>query len=146
MHEPDFRSTNAWRYVKDCLDTGWVSSSGKWGRFEDELSVATGAAHVVAVSNGTDALRLALHLAGVKPGDEVLMPPLSFVATANAVSHLSAFPHFVDVEPQTLAMDPLALSKRLNQVAEIRDGQLLNRETGRRFGCCFTCPCFWASG
>ena len=133
LHEPDFRGTEAWSYVKDCLDTGWVSTAGQWvSRFEQELASATGAAHVVAVTNGTVALRLALHLVGVEPGDEVLLPPLSFVATANAVAHLGAVPHFVDVEPTTLAMDPAALADRLEQLAERRDGRLLNRQTGRR--------------
>ena len=78
---------------RDCLDTGWVSTAGHWvKRFEQELAVATGAPYAVAVSNGTVALRLALHLVGVGRGDEVLLPPLSFVATANAISHLGAFP------------------------------------------------------
>ena len=133
LHEPNFRGTEAWAYVKECLDTGWVSTSGHWvSRFEQELASATGAAYAVAVANGTVALRLALHLVGVKPGDEVLLPPLSFVATANAVAHLGAFPHFVDVELTTLAMDPAALGERLEQLAERRDGHLLNRQTGRR--------------
>jgi len=133
LHEPDFRGTAAWAYVKDCLDTGWVSTAGRWvSRFEQELASATGAAHAVAVTNGTVALRLALHLVGVEPGDEVLLPPLSFVATANAVAHLGAVPHFVDVEPTTLAMDPAALAERLEQVVERQAGQLLNRQTGRR--------------
>ena len=133
LHEPDFRGTEAWSYVKDCLDTGWVSTAGKWvSRFEHELASATGASHAVAVTNGTVALRLALHLVGVGPGDEVLLPPLSFVATANAVAHLGALPHFVDVEPTTLGMDPSALAERLEQLAERRDGRLLNRQTGRR--------------
>ena len=133
LHEPDFSGTEAWTYVKDCLDTGWVSTAGHWvTRFEQELASVTGAPYVVSVTNGTVALRLALHVAGVCPGDEVLLPPLSFVATANAVSHLGAVPHFVDVEPTTLGMDPAALSARLDQVAERRNGKLLNRQTGRR--------------
>lgn len=133
LHEPYFRDTDAWLYVKDCLDTGWVSTAGKWvSLFEQELASKTGARHVIAVSNGTVALRLALHLAGVSSGDEVLVPPLSFVATTNAVSHLGAIPHFVDVDPITLAMDASALSDLLDQTAEIRNGQTFNRLTGRR--------------
>lgn len=133
LHEPDFRGTEAWTYVKECLDTGWVSTAGQWvSRFEQELATMTGAAHAVAVTNGTVALRLALHLVGVGAGDEVLLPPLSFVATANAVAHLGATPHFVDVEADTLAMDPAQLNLRLEQLAERRGGQLLNRVTGRR--------------
>ena len=133
LHEPDFRGTQAWDYVRDCLDTGWVSTAGQWvSRFEQDLCARTGARHAVAVTNGTVALRLALHLVGVQPGDEVFVPPLTFVATANAVAHLGAIPHFVDVEPRTLGMDPVALASRLEAVAESRDGVLINRTTGRR--------------
>jgi perosamine synthetase len=133
LHEPDFRGTKAWSYVRDCLDTGWVSTAGRWvSQFEEQLCAFTGASHAVAVTNGTVALRLSLHLVGVKAGDEVLMPPLSFVATANAVSHLGALPHFVDVEDRSLGLDPLALQRRLETVAEHCDGVLRNRETGRR--------------
>ena len=133
LHEPDFRGTEAWAYVCDCLDTGWVSTAGRWvSRFEQELCTATGAAHAVAVTNGTVALRLALHLLGVRAGDEVLLPPLSFVATANAVAHLGAVPHFVDVEPGTLGLDPRAVQRRLEVVGEWREGALVNRDTSRR--------------
>lgn len=133
LHEPDFRGTEAWSYVKDCLDTCWVSTAGQClSRFEQELVSATGASYAVAVTNGTVALRLALHLVGVEPGDEVLLLPLSFVATANAVAHLGALPHFVDVDLTMLAMDPSALAERLELLAEWRDGQLLKRQTGRR--------------
>jgi perosamine synthetase len=133
LHEPDFRGTQAWPYVKDCLDTGWVSTGGSWvSRFEHQLCAITGAGNAVAVCNGTVALRLALHLVGVGPGDEVLLPPLTFVATANAVAHLGAVPHFVDVEPTGLGLCPRALASRLEAVAEQRDGQLVNRESGRR--------------
>ena len=133
LHEPDFSGTHAWAYVKDCLETGWVSSTGAWvSRFEQELCAITGASHAVVVSNGTVALRLALHLVGVGPGDEVLLPPLSFVATANAVAHLGAVPHFVDVEHNSLGLCPVALAKRLESVAERCDDTVINRETGRR--------------
>jgi len=133
LHEPDFSGTQAWAYVRDCLDSGWVSTAGQWvNRFEQELCALTGAVHVVAVTNGTVALRLALHLVGVSAGDEVLMPPLSFVATANAVAHLGAMPHFADVEASSLGMDPEALAAHLEAVAERRKGGVFNRITGRR--------------
>lgn len=133
LHEPHFGGTQAWDYVRDCLDSGWVSTAGQWvSRFEQELCAYTGAAHVVAVTNGTVALRLALHLVGVRAGDEVLLTPLSFVATANAVAHLGAIPHFVDIEADCLGMNPQGLAERLETVAEKRDGELFNRITGRR--------------
>jgi len=133
LHQPDFSGTQAWAYVRDCLDSGWVSTAGQWvSRFEQELCARTEAAHAVAVTNGTVALRLALHLVGVGAGDEVLLPPLSFVATANAVAHLGAMPHFVDVDAGQLGMDPAALATRLQAVAERRHGGVFNRSTGRR--------------
>ncbi len=133
LHEPDFNGTRAWAYVKDCLDTGWVSTAGSWvSRFEHELCAITGSKNAVVVSNGTIALRLALHLIGVGLDDEVLLPPLSFVATANAVAHLGAVPHFVDVEHNALGLCPVALAARLEAIAERREGTLVNRETGRR--------------
>jgi len=133
LHEPDFSGTQAWSYVKDCLDTGWVSTAGQWvSRFEQELCAVTGANHAVAVTNGTVALRLALHLLGVGAGDEVLLPPLSFVATANAAAHLGAVPHFVDIEPSSLGLCAQALNERLERIAERTPAGLFNRETGRR--------------
>lgn len=133
LHEPDFSGTQAWAYVKDCLDTGWVSTAGGWvSRFEQQLCTITGASHAVAVSNGTAALRLALHLVGVATNDEVLLPPLSFVASANAVAHLGAVPHFVDVQPDSLGLCPVALATRLESVAYRREGVVWNKETGRR--------------
>jgi len=133
LHEPDFSGTQAWAYVKDCLNTGWVSTAGSWvSRFEQELCTITGASHALVVSNGTVALRLALHLVGVGHGDEVLLPPLSFVATANAVAHLGALPHFVDVEHNALGLCPDAVAARLENIAERRDDTLVNKETGRR--------------
>lgn len=133
LHESDFRGTEAWTYVRECLDSGWVSSAGQWvSRFEQQLCTTTRAKHAIAVSNGTVALRLALHLVGVGPDDEVILPPLSFVATANAAAHLGAIPHFVDVESSCLGLDPQLLRVRLEQVAERQGSVVVNRETGRR--------------
>ena len=132
LHEPHF-SGNEWVYVKECLDTGWVSSVGKFvDRFEHDLAEATGARHAVAVVNGTAALHICLQLAGVEPGDEVLMPALTFVATANAVSHCGAVPNFVDVDEATLGMAASELRDHLNNIADLRDGACFNRQTGRR--------------
>ena len=83
VHEPSFSQTNALSYLEDCINTGWVSSAGKWvTKFEDLISEYTGSKYVVAVNNGTSALRLALFIMGVRQQDEVIIPPLSFVATA----------------------------------------------------------------
>ncbi len=130
LHEPRFAG-NEWAYMKECLDSTFVSSVGKFvDRFEADLAAYTGAKHAVAVVNGTAALHMALQLAGVGPGDEVLTPALSFVAIANAVSYCGAVPHFVDSEERTLGVDPLALREYLSGVTEIRSGHCVNRVTG----------------
>lgn len=133
LHGPDLRG-RAGEYVKECIDTAWVSSAGAYvDRFERELAATTGAKRAVAVVNGTAALHMALKLVGVEAGDEVLVPSLTFVATANAVSYCDAIPHFVDVEPATLGLDPVSLSQRLAMIGEKDSGRVVNRETGRRF-------------
>ncbi len=132
LHEPEF-SGQEWAYVKDCIDTGWVSSVGAYvDRFERDLCAITGAKHAVATSNGTAALHICLLLAGVEAGDEVLMPALTFIATANAVSYAHAVPHFVDSEEATLGVDAARLQAYLEQAAERRDGATYNRQTGAR--------------
>jgi aminotransferase in exopolysaccharide biosynthesis len=131
LHEPRF-SGNEWVYLKECLDSTYVSSVGKFvDRFEDELSNFTGAKRAVAVVNGTAALHVALMLAGVKAGDEVLLPALTFIATANAVAYCQATPHFVDSEARSLGIDAVALREYLSTIAEMRNGQCVNRSTGR---------------
>src|SRR5688572_16801726 len=96
LHEPCFTGQE-WNYVKECLDTGWVSYVGKFvDRFEGMLTDYTGAKHAIAVINGTTAVHMCLKLAGVQNGDEVLVPALTFVAAANAVVYCGATPHFID--------------------------------------------------
>jgi len=130
LHEPCFAG-NEWVYVKECLDSTFVSSVGKFvDRFEDELARYTGARHAIAVVNGTVALHVALQLAGVRPGDEVLTPALTFVATANAIAHCGATPHFVDCEERTLGVDARALREYLRTRTELVDGQCVNVATG----------------
>ena len=131
LHEPSFNG-NEWTYVKECLDTGWVSSVGKFvDRFEEELAAYTGVKRAIAVVNGTAALHVCLILVGVKPGDEVLVPALTFVATANAVSYCGAVPHFIDSEERTLGVDPHKLEAYLKNIAEVRTDGCYNRLTSR---------------
>jgi len=131
LHEPSFGG-NEWLYLKECLDSTFVSSVGKFvDRFEMELAGATGARHAVAVVNGTAALHIALKLAGVQAGDEVLVPALTFVATANAVTYCGAIPHFVDCEERTLGIDASKLRAHLAETTEQRAGLCCNRATGR---------------
>ena len=131
LHEPSFEG-NEWLYLKECLDSTFVSSVGKFvDRFEDDLARYTGAKHAVVVVNGTAALHIALKLAGVQQGDEVLIPTLTFVATANAVNYCGASPHFIDSEEKNLGIDPYALREYLNSISEIRNKQCVNQQTGK---------------
>ena len=130
LHEPEFAG-NEWAYVKECIDTGWVSSVGSYvNRIEGDLADFTGVSHAIATANGTAALHICLLLAGVEPGDEVLLPTLTFIATANAVSYIQATPHFVDSEAQTLGVDAERLDAHLRDVAEVSGDRCVNRRTG----------------
>ena len=135
LHEPVLRG-NAEKFVVDCIRSGWVSSVGEYvSRFERDLADYAGATYCVATVNGTAALHVALLLAGVQPGDEVIIPALSFVATGNAVVNCGATPHFVDVNISTLGMDPVLLRQHLDQISEQSGGVTVNRNTHRRIAC-----------
>ncbi len=132
LHEPWFAGKER-EYVLECIETGWVSSAGKFvDRFEQMLAEYTGVGRAVAIVNGTSALHLCLKLVGVKPGDEVLVPTLTFVATANAVAYCGATPHFVDSEVGTLGLDAAKLNDYLSGVAVMRNGSCFNGRTGAR--------------
>ncbi|WP_337983234.1 LegC family aminotransferase [Lysinibacillus sp. C5.1] len=132
LHEPTFNDKEV-EYVTDCVKTGWVSSVGAYvNRFEEDLAKFVGVKRAVAVVNGTAALHIALKVAGVNAEDEVLMPSLTFIATANAVSYLGAVPHFIDVSFHTLGVDADKLKIYLEQIGITKNNQLYNRETGRR--------------
>ncbi len=131
LHEPVFEGNES-DYLVECIRTGWVSSVGPFvDRFEADLAALTGVRRAVAVVNGTAALHACLRLAGVEPGDEVLVPALTFIGTVNAVAYCGAVPHFVDSAEQTLGLDPDKLAEYLaGMVAAGRDGPR-NRTTGR---------------
>jgi perosamine synthetase len=132
LHEPFFIG-NEWKYVKDCIDSGWVSSVGRYvEQFEQQLAEFSGVRRAVAVVNGTAALHIALKVVGVRENDEVIVPALTFVATANAVTYCGATPHFVDSEERTLGLDPYKLEKYLKDIAIIQGDSCINKNTGRR--------------
>lgn len=136
LHEPLFIG-NERKYVLDAIDSTFVSSVGKYvNRFEDMMVEITGAKYAIALVNGTCALHIALKLVGVERNEEVLSQALTFIATANAISYEGAVPHFIDVDKDTLGLSPDALRTRLAAVAEMRNGQCYNKETGRRIAAC----------
>ena len=131
LHEPSFDG-NEWIYLKECLDSNYVSSVGKFvDQFELSLANYTGAKYAISVVNGTAALQIALKLAGVNRGEEVLLQALTFVATANAISYLGAIPHFVDSEESTLGIDDVKLREYLNANTEKQSGLCINKSTKR---------------
>jgi len=124
---------NELRYVQECIETGWVSSVGAFvTRFEREFAEAVGAAHAVAMVNGTAALHIALMLAGVQVDEEVIVPSLTFIAPANAVRYCGAWPAFLDVEPTHLQLDPAAVLRFLEQDCIHEGTVVINRRTHRR--------------
>ena len=128
---PEIRG-NEWKYVKECLDTNWVSSAGPFvDRFERAVADRVSTRYAVATVNGTAALHVALLVMGVQADDEVLVPALTFVAPANAVRYAGAWPVFIDAEPDYWQIDPQKLADFLNK--ECRwNGKLINKTTGRQ--------------
>jgi len=131
LHEPTLNGAE-WQYVKDCIDTGWVSSVGSYvDRFEQNLAKYTGHNYAIATTNGTSALHACLHVAQVQQNDEVLIPTLTFVATANAVSYCGAIPHFVDSNPSNLGIHIPKLRNYLSKTTKLHKQQCINKTTGR---------------
>lgn len=130
IHEPMFMG-NEKKYLKECIETGFVSSGGPFvSRFEDNLASYVGSKRAVAVVNGTSALHLALVTVGVKPGDQVLVPALSFVATAAAVVLAGATPHFVDVSTEDWGIDPVSFESYVKSSFNWDGHRLRSNSTG----------------
>ncbi|GBF75157.1 hypothetical protein PA598K_03542 [Paenibacillus sp. 598K] len=131
LHEPEFGEHEQER-LSACLASGYVSTaSEETTRLEIALARTAGVAHAVAVSSGTAALHLALLAAGVQAGDEVIVPALTFVATANAVSYCGAVPHFADSSLPDLGLSPERLEAHLQRESEQIGRVCRNRRTGR---------------
>ena len=134
LAEPYLHGNEA-KYLKDCIDTNFVSSVGAYvDRFAKDLSEFTDLKIAIPVVNGTNALSVCYRLVGVERDDEVLMPAMTFVATANAASYLGAIPHFVDSSAQDLGVDCKKLADYLSKIVETKQGQAFNKNTGRRIG------------
>lgn len=126
-------SGNEWNYVKECLDTNWVSSGGKYvHEFEKKFAQFVGSKYAIAVVNGTAALHISLLLSDVQKGDEVLMPNLTFVAPANAVSYCGAKPILLDSNWENLGIDIDKLKKFLNTETTFSNGNTINNTTGAK--------------
>lgn len=140
LHEPRFGG-NEKKYLIECIDSTFVSSVGKFvTQFEQMVAEYTGAKYAVAAVNGTAALHIALLLAGVKQGDEVITQPLTFIATANAISYCGANPLFIDVDRDTMGLSPTKLSEHLKKftytVEDAEGRHTYNTLTHRRIKAC----------
>lgn len=136
LHAPCFIG-NEKKYLNECIDSTYVSSVGKFvDHFEEMVADYTGAKRAVVCVNGTNALHMALLLVGVERGDEVLMQPLTFVATANAISYIGAHGVFIDVDLDTLGLSPTKMREWLQVNAEIRGKECYNKITNRRIKAC----------
>jgi len=136
LHAPKFVG-NEKKYLNECIDSTYVSSVGKFvDRFEGMMEDYTGAKKAVVCVNGTNALHLAMMLVGVEEDDEVITQALTFIATCNAISYIGAHPVFIDVDRDTMGLSPIAMSKWLNENAEVKGNICLNRKTGRRIKAC----------
>ena len=136
LHEPRFIG-NEKKYLNDCIDSTFVSSTGKFvDEFEEKIAKYTGAKYAVATSNGTSALHIALLLANVAKNDEVITQPLTFVATCNAISYCGADPVFIDVDKDTMGLSPSALQTFLEKNTTVTGQQCVNNNTGKIIKAC----------
>ncbi|WP_096028104.1 LegC family aminotransferase [Campylobacter lanienae] len=136
LHEPRFIG-NEIEYLKQCIDSGFVSSVGEFVvGVERDMARITGAKYAVAMCSGTAALHIALICAGVGADDEVITQPLSFVATANAISYTGARAIFVDVDMDTMGMSPYSLSKFLDKNCIKKDGKCYNKISNKFISAC----------
>ena len=146
LHRPVFEG-NERQYLVDCIDSNFVSSVGaKVTEFDEKVAKFIGSKYAVATVNGTAALHVAIQLAGVKPGDEVISQALTFIATCNAISYAGATPVFIDVDLDTIGLSPAALQVFLEKTAENRGDGTYNRFSGKKISACvpmhtFGFPC-----
>lgn len=132
LHEPHF-SGNEKKYLENCIDSRYVSYIGEYVKqFEENLCKQTQAKAALAVVSGTAALHLALKIIGIESQDEVLLPSLTFVATANAITYCGAVPHFVEVDENTLGVNPEKLDDYLSTIIDLQSSQCINKVTGRK--------------
>lgn len=136
LHEPRF-SGNEKKYVLDTIDSTFVSSVGAYvDKFELMMSEISGTNKSIAVVNGTSALQVALRLAGVNYGDEVITQALTFIATINAIIYNGAAPIFIDVDLDTMGLSPNAVEAFLEVFGEMRDGECYNKKTNKKIAAC----------
>ena len=146
LHEPLFDQSDI-SYLSDCIKSTYVSSVGPYvTEFEEEVSKITGAKYAIATTNGTAALHLALKVAGVTSGDEVLLPSSTFVASANAIAYLHAYPNFLDTNEINLGIDVEKMSTYLKRITTYKNGYCINKHTGNKISAVMPVHLFGLAG
>jgi aminotransferase in exopolysaccharide biosynthesis len=146
LHRPVFEG-NERQYLVDCIDSNFVSSVGeKVIEFENKIAEFTGSKYAIATSNGSAALHAAIHISGVRPGDEVISQALTFIATCNAITYAGAKPIFIDVDLDTMGLSPNSLRKFLEGHAKKTAEGTFNKYSGKKISACipmhtFGFPC-----
>lgn len=136
LHVPHFGG-NEKKYLIETIDSTFVSSVGAYvDKFESIMKTVTKTQRAVAVVNGTAGIQVALRLAGVNSGDEVLTQALTFVATANAIAYLHAVPVFLDVDLDTMGLSAKAVSLFLEEFGDLREDGCYNKKTNRKISAC----------
>ncbi len=131
LHEPSFNHLEK-KKLDECIKSSYVSSVGKFTEiFEEKIKKYTKSKYAVCVVNGTSALHLSLLAINTHKDHEVILPALSFVATANSVLYCGADPHFVDIDPTNLGIDPYKLEKWLSKISKIEKNKCINKKTGK---------------
>ncbi|MDP2599158.1 MAG: LegC family aminotransferase [Deltaproteobacteria bacterium] len=128
-----FLSGKEWLYVKECMDSGWISNSGPFiGRFEKAVADYTNTPFSVGVANGTSGLHLSLLACGVKPGDMVLVPALTFISPVNTIRYSQAFPVFMDIDPATLQIDVEKVARFLVEECRLSNDICVHKKSGKQ--------------
>lgn len=136
LHTPTLKG-NEKKYLNECIDSTFVSSVGKFvNLFEQKVAEYTKSKYSIVCVNGTNAIHVALELAGVLQNDEVVTQPLTFIATTNAIAYAKAIPVFVDVDKDTMGMSPKALREFLERNTEQKNNECFNKHTNRRIKAC----------
>ena len=136
LHEPTFNGKEK-EYLNECIDSTFVSSSGKFvDLFEKKVAEFTGAKHAIVTVNGTAAIQISLKLAGVESDDEVITQSLTFISTANAIKYCNASPIFLDVDKDTMGLSPAALRTFLENETKQESGHCINKKTGKKISAC----------
>lgn len=146
LHEPLLDESDT-KEIKKCIESSFVSSiSPHVNLFERSIAKITKSKYVIATVNATSALHIALKLIDIKPTDEVLMPSLNFVSSANAVKYCSAVPHFIEIDRKNLSVDLIKLENYLKKISYIKNNKCFNKKTKRRIKALIVVHLFGYSG